>query len=183
MNPRKHTTSSRVLALTTATLFAIGGGMATTATAGAQEEASDLIEDPAPGVPDAREAARIAADLTPNIGISPWTDMGAATQDYDPYQSLSAITLDVEQATGGSPRQVALFAGSKYIGTTTPEAYPYQTTERVADNIIKVNYHYLLPGDPDWAPSGEATSYYILLPQGIERVGSLPPHGGVLPVE
>jgi hypothetical protein len=180
MNPRKHTTSSRVLALTTATLFAIGGGMATTATAGAQEEASDLISQ---DIPNGDEAARIAADLTPNIGISPWTDMGAATQDYDPYQSLSAITLDVEQATGGSPRQVALFAGSKYIGTTTPEAYPYQTTERVADNIIKVNYHYLLPGDSNAAPSGEATSYYILLPQGIERVGSLPPHGGVPPVE
>lgn len=179
--PRTKSHRSRALALTTATLLAFGGAGVAASTSAA-DVASPPKQDTSKPVRSPEPAAWYAAAVTPDLpDHSPWTHLGAETRDYDSSKPLSAITLDVTAATGSSPRQVALFAGSKYIGTTTPEAYPYQTTERVADNMIKVNYRYLLPGDSNAAPSGEASSYYILMPQGIERVGSLPPHGGVPP--
>ncbi|HIW90220.1 MAG TPA: LppP/LprE family lipoprotein [Candidatus Corynebacterium avicola] len=185
MNPRTTTPRtkirSRALAVTTATLVALGGGAVAVSSS-----AADIVPPPQPGPVEPgrspEEATQLAVDLTPDLpNFGPWTPFGADTSDYDQNQSLSAITINVSGATGSTPRQVALFAGSKYIGTTTPEAYPYQTTERVSDNIIKVNYRYLLPGDSNAAPSGEATSYYILQPQGLDRVGSLPPNGAVPP--
>lgn len=169
------------LALTTATLLALGGAGVAASTSAA-DVSSPPKQDTSEPVRSPKQAAWYAAAVTPDLpGFSPWTHLGAETHDYDSSQSLSAITLDIAGATGSSTRQVALFAGSKSIGTTTPEAYPYQTTERVADNMIKVNYRYLLPGDSNAAPSGEASSYYILMPQGIERVGGLPPTGETLP--
>ncbi|HIW90221.1 MAG TPA: LppP/LprE family lipoprotein [Candidatus Corynebacterium avicola] len=186
---RTKTKRSRALAVTTATLLAFGGGTATIATSGAQEDPSEVSTQQPPSedvqLPErnADEAAQYAADIVTDIEQSPWTDVGAMKRDYDPNQSLSAITLDVEEAHGGTPRQTALFAGSHYIGTTTPEAYPFQTTERVSDNVIKVNYRWLQPGDVQTEPSGSATSYYTLHPHGIERTGTLPPEGvGVPPV-
>ena len=180
-NARTRKIRSRALALTTATLLAFGeAGVA--ASTSAADVASPSKQGTSEPVRSPEQAAWYAAAVPPDLpDHSPWTHLGAETHDYDSSQSLSAITLDIAGATGSSPRQVALFAGSKYIGTTTPEAYPYQTTERVSDNIIKVNYRYLLPGDSNAAPSGEATSYYILQPQGLDRVGSLPPNGAVPP--
>lgn len=173
MSTRKHTTRSRILAITTATLFAIGGGMATTATSGAQPTPAP---QPAPSAPpSAAEAAHIAAHQAPAPSVGEWSAEHADTSNYDPTERLSAILLSIDGATASSPQQVALFEHGNYIGTTQPEAYAFQHVERVASSVIKIDYRYLLPGDANANPRGLATSHYILGPDDVTRTGELPP--------
>ncbi|MGO1949018.1 MAG: LppP/LprE family lipoprotein [Mycobacteriaceae bacterium] len=185
MNYRQRTTRHpKILAITTATLLALGGATVGTATSSATPPPPPPDSVPVPPPPSAGEAAQIAADRTPNAaGFGPWTAAGADTRAYDPALPFSAIVLNVAGGTGSSPQQVALFDHGAYIGTTVPEAYPNQDVTRVADNIIQVDYRFPLPDDPNADPSGVSTSHYILYPQDIARTGALPPVGAVPPVQ
>ncbi|HIW90219.1 MAG TPA: LppP/LprE family lipoprotein [Candidatus Corynebacterium avicola] len=181
--PRRKKIHSRALAVTTATLVALGGGaVATTATGGAQPAPAPAPE-PAPAYPTPEEATQIAVDNVPPSEVDRAWSLNADTSSYDPNQRLSAILLDVEGGTGSSPQQVALFEHGTYIGTTLFEAHAYQHVERVSDSEIKVDYRYLLPGDANADPSGLATSHYILGPDGVvHHEGELPPEGEAPPV-
>ncbi|MGJ0184884.1 LppP/LprE family lipoprotein [Corynebacterium glyciniphilum] len=182
MTSRTHMTHHpRILAAAAATFLVVGGVAAPVATGEAQPPLPSATV-PASGAPSAEEAAQIAAERTPDTAVGPWTADGADTTSYDPRLALSAIVLNVEGATASSPQQVALFDHGVYVGTTVPESYPYQQVTRIADNIVQVDYRFLLPGDPHADPSGTATSHYVLYPQHIERTGALPPGGGMPPV-
>lgn len=175
MSFSKHTTRSRALAVATAGVLALGGVVATTATGVAEPALSDVTS--------AAEAAQIAADQTPTPGGNgAWIAETADTSNYNPTKPLSAIVLYTDGASGSSPQQVALFEYDNYIGTTQPEAYPFQNVERTAPDKIKVDYHYLLPGDSNADPQGRATSEYTLMgSDGVVQTGDLPPTGDDVP--
>lgn len=125
---------------------------------------------------DARQATEVAVQRTPPSAVGPWSIDSADTSAYDPAQRLSAIVLSVQGATVSSPQQVALFHHDLYIGTTTFEAYPYQSVQRVVDNVIHVDYRYLRPGDPNAAPSGTTWSNFTLFTDGsVVMDGETPP--------
>jgi hypothetical protein len=166
-----------------ATLLIVSG--AATATGDTEELPTAPTSEmtPLPDAPSAEEAARIAAERTPATAVGPWSAEEADTTDYDPTQPLSAVVLTVEGGTASSPQQVALFNHGVYIGTTVPESYPYQQVTRSAGDILRVDYRFLLPDDPNADPHGSSTSHYILYPQSVDRAGALPPGGGVPPEE
>lgn len=173
---------ARALALTTAALLALGGmGVAPAVAAEPTVTVAEPMAASAPSAPSPEQAVRIAAERTPATALGPWSETGADTSTYDPTLPLSAIVLSIDGATGSSPQQVALFDHGVYIGTTVTDSYPFQHVSRVADNIIRVDYRFLLPGDANAAPSGSATSHFILYPQSVEHTGALPPRGAVPP--
>lgn len=175
----------RALAFTTAALLALGGIGAAQAVPAVPAEPTVTVAEPmatsTPAAPSPEQAVRIAAERTPATALGPWSETGADTSTYDPTLPLSAVVLDIDGATGSSPQQVALFDHGVYIGTTVTDSYPFQHVSRVADNIIRVDYRFLLPGDATAAPSGLATSHFVLYPQSAEHTGALPPRGAVPP--
>lgn len=185
-SPTRPTRRPRILALTTAALLSVGGaGLATGVSAADEVTTAATPADasvPAPPPPSPEQAAQIAADRTAPTAVGPWTAEGADTSAYDPALPLSAIVLNVAGGTGSSPQQVALFDHGTYIGTTLFDSYPFQHVTRVSDNIIQVDYRFLLPGDPNADPSGHSTSHFILYPQDVVHTGAIPPHGAVPPV-
>lgn len=177
----------RALALTTAALLALGGAGAAQAEPAAPAAPAVTVTEPtapsAPSAPSPEQAVRVAAERTPATALGPWSEAGADTSAYDPTLPLSAVVLDIDGATGSSPQQVALFDHGVYIGTTVTDSYPFQHVSRVADNIIRVDYRFLLPGDATADPGGVTTSHFVLHWQGVERTGALPPRGAVPPAE
>jgi hypothetical protein len=166
----------KIIALTTAGFLALGGAAATTATTtAAPVGAGPDVPEPAPS-PEAQAATQAAVNLTPPSPAGPWTTDGADTGAYQPFLPFSAIRINTAGGTGSSPQQVALFAGDRYIGTTTAAAYPNQQVVRVEDNIIQVDYLFLQAGDSNAQPTGVASSRYILNPdETVTREGELPP--------
>lgn len=165
----------KLIALTTAGLLALGGAAATTATTTA-DPADPADPAAAQDAPDVQAAVQTAVDLTPPSPAGPWTTDGADTATYLPWLPFSAIRINTAGGTESSPQQVALFAGDRYIGTTTAAAYPNQQVLRIEDNILQVDYRFPQPGDSNADPTGLVSSRYTLNADGtVTREGELPP--------
>jgi hypothetical protein len=109
--------------------------------------------------------ADVAWDPTPDGG------------NYDPCATLSAASVTVQGATGGSPEQVMMFHDGAYQGTGTPEAYGLTTIDVAAstDDTVVVRYRYPKPGESNAGASGLATVRYQWVDGKVTMLDTLPP--------
>ena len=97
--------------------------------------------------------------------------------NYDPCATLSAASVTVEGATGGSPEQVMMFHDGVYQGTGTLQAYGLTTIDvaaSTADTVV-VRYRYVKPGESTAAASGLATVRYRWVEGAVVMLDQLPP--------
>ncbi|MEB3903808.1 LppP/LprE family lipoprotein [Mycobacterium ulcerans] len=62
--------------------------------------------------------------------------------DYDPCAELSAVVVTVVDATRSSPDEALMFHRGQFVGTATPEAYPFTQLEASAstDDLVVLTY-------------------------------------------
>lgn len=169
-------------AVTTTTAAATTTGTAATGTATVATTAAATPAGPTCGV-DLGASAIIAAvaELRPAFTDPTLADVAwAPTPDggnYDPCATLSAASVTVEGATGGSPEQVMMFHDGVYQGTGTLEAYGLTTIDvaaSTADTVV-VDYRYVKPGESTAAASGLATVRYRWVDGAVTMLDTLPP--------
>ncbi|GAA4195810.1 hypothetical protein GCM10022219_21480 [Microbacterium oryzae] len=131
------------------------------------------------------EAAAVAAQrLPPPLGDDyfTWdTTATAADPGYDPCAALSWIVFPLAGGTGSSPNAIALFHEGEYVGPATEEQYGFRpAVERLSDDSIRVTYPYLLDGDANADPQGQAVARFTwdAETQSVQMDGNPPPSGG-----
>lgn len=109
----------------------------------------------------------------PDVAWDPTPDDGT----YDPCATLSAATVTVDGATGGSPEAVLLFHNGAFVGTATPEPYGLTTLNTSAStaDTVAVDYRYVQPGESNADASGLATVRYQWADGAVRVLDTLPP--------
>ncbi|MDC8973046.1 LppP/LprE family lipoprotein [Mycobacterium marinum] len=98
-----------------------------------------------PGSCGPDEAAAVAAALAtlpPDKKTGrPWNPTPEFS-DYDPCAELSAVVVTVVDATRSSPDEALMFHRGQFVGTATPEAYPFTQLEAPAstDDLVVLTY-------------------------------------------
>lgn len=82
--------------------------------------------------------AKIAPDKKTGKAWNPTPE----SSDYDPCADLSAVVVTVVDATRSSPDQALMFHRGVFVGTATPEAYPFTQLEAPAstDDLVVLTY-------------------------------------------
>ena len=82
------------------------------------------------------------AKLPPDKKTGKDWDSKSQFSNYDPCADLSAVVLTVQDATHSSPDQALLFHRGTFVGTATPQAYPFTRLETPAstDDVVVLTY-------------------------------------------
>lgn len=130
------------------------------------------------------EAAAVAAErLPPPLGDDYFTWDTTYTADdpgYDPCAALSWIVFPLAGGTVSSPNAIALFHHGEYVGPATEEQYGFwPAVERLSDDSIRVTYPYLLDGDANANPQGQAVARFTwdAETRSVQMDGNPPPSG------
>jgi len=86
-----------------------------------------------------------------------WTTTGADLEGYDPCAPLSWITFSVENGTGSSPSQVALFHNGEFVQAATEKSYGFwPRVTRLSADEIRIVYRWPKPNEGNAEASGES---------------------------